>query len=257
VKMPFMPFYGQQFCGDMAVKLMEPAERWMYIELLWTQWKEGFIPVSDRDLRMLIGATVPARVVAMFPITEPDHRQNAALEAIREKHEHITAARSAAGIQRHNKRPAKPLQNSSNDLTKLVQSSYKTPTNTPTNAGKLEDRRQKTEELPEEGAGAPPTTEELGRMALAGYQRAHRHPGSLEAELQAIASGMHPPAVPWDILWRALAEMQANGMPFNVALLRGVCRRLQAPEGVDEVATVLAKVERDAARAQAAREAAA
>jgi hypothetical protein len=68
------------------------------------------------------------------------------------------------------------------------------------------------------------------RAAFDGHLRASRNPEALVAELQAIASGMHPPGYPWPLIGRALHELAVAGVALTARSLRGFCRKLAEPD---------------------------
>lgn len=59
---------------------------------------------------------------------------------------------------------------------------------------------------------------------LDGHLRASQNPPALLAELQAIASGMHPPAYDWPVIGRALHELAAAGGRVTPKAIRAFCR---------------------------------
>lgn len=52
-KLPFLPFYLNDWESDEKVRLMGPATRYVYLHLLMHQWREGSIP-ADRKLLLRI-----------------------------------------------------------------------------------------------------------------------------------------------------------------------------------------------------------
>jgi hypothetical protein len=103
------------------------------------------------------------------------------------------------------------------------------------------------------------------RAAFDGHLRASRNPEALVAELQAIATGMHPPGYPWAIIGRAMHELAVAGAPLTARSLRGFCRKLAepdppprasgkaAPEPEDEFAAAARRLEEEERRKGAAR----
>lgn len=75
-------------------------------------------------------------------------------------------------------------------------------------------------------AGVPDDLTPAHQAAVFGYLHAARNPGALLAELQAIATGQHPPAYAWPVMGQALGEMAAAGVLYTSAALRGFCRRI-------------------------------
>jgi hypothetical protein len=93
---------------------------------------------------------------------------------------------------------------------------------------------------------------------LDGHLRASQNPPALLAELQAIASGMHPPAYDWPIIGRALHELAAAGGRVTPKGIRAFCRgiveeRPSRPrgesDGMSEYARAALKLQQEADRA--------
>lgn len=85
------------------------------------------------------------------------------------------------------------------------------------------------------------------QAAADGYRRAHQYPAAFVATLEAVANGMHGPAIPWSVIGAALVEMQGAGARFSPATLRAFVRRLQeTPCGTtvtwDDLMTPIAEV---------------
>lgn len=73
---------------------------------------------------------------------------------------------------------------------------------------------------------------------LDAHLRASQNPPALLAELQAIASGMHPPAYDWPVIGRALHELAAAGGRVTPKGIRAFCRgvvdeRAPRPSGAE------------------------
>lgn len=56
-RLPYFPFYPQDFLGDGKVRLMSPAEVGIYIRLLCHEWLEGPLPDDLTRLARIAGAT--------------------------------------------------------------------------------------------------------------------------------------------------------------------------------------------------------
>jgi hypothetical protein len=102
-----MPWYGRDFYGDEAVKLMTDRQEAWYHRLLWHQWEHGSIPddlmswfaiahpeIGPDDLEWEAFARQMDR---LFPPSADGRRRNTKNAEVREKHETIREVRSHAG----------------------------------------------------------------------------------------------------------------------------------------------------------------
>ena len=53
-KLPYMPFYGDDFFLDEEVQLLPDETQILYLRLLWHQWKVGSVPAEDSRLAQLL-----------------------------------------------------------------------------------------------------------------------------------------------------------------------------------------------------------
>ncbi len=53
---PYMPFFGDDFFGSQAVRMMSHESRGVLLELLWLAWRDGSIPSDRKLLTRLLGA---------------------------------------------------------------------------------------------------------------------------------------------------------------------------------------------------------
>ncbi len=103
-KLPFMPFYGQDFYADEAVQLMDVCEQGAYIRLLWHQWREGSIPTDPNALAKIVGCPITDRVLACFGVVRAERRHNPRVEEVRAKHEAFSATQSQRAKSRWDKK---------------------------------------------------------------------------------------------------------------------------------------------------------
>jgi len=94
-------------------------------------------------------------------------------------------------------------------------------TTSPLRAEVVSDRPAALAEL----TALPFTTPEHANAA-AGYARAHQFPDAFRATLTAVATGMHGPPVSWEVIGRALVEMQGAGARFTPNALRAFAAKL-------------------------------
>jgi hypothetical protein len=72
--------------------------------------------------------------------------------------------------------------------------------------------------------------------AFEGAFRSARSPASLLAELEAIATGLHPPAYDYAVIGRALHDMAVANCPVTARAIRGFCRKAAElpPEEIED-----------------------
>lgn len=69
-RLPYFPFYPQDFLGDGKVRLMSPAEVGIYVRLLCHEWLEGPLPDDLPRLARIAGATVDEMEAAWPQVRE-------------------------------------------------------------------------------------------------------------------------------------------------------------------------------------------
>lgn len=123
-RLPWFPFYVDDFLNDEAVRIADLATRGAYICLLGYQWREGSIPADPRACARLVGAmwedekeraAVVAAMVFFVPAGE-GRLANQRLNTIAEEQDETRKARSGAGLRsgaarRSNKTRTKREQN--------------------------------------------------------------------------------------------------------------------------------------------------
>jgi uncharacterized protein YdaU (DUF1376 family) len=104
-KLPFMPFYINDWETDSRVRQMGPTARSFYLTLLIHQWREGYIPADDAQLWNLLlmppdpsdEARILEQVKECFQPLSAGRLANHQLDIIRKKHVALASLRSAAG----------------------------------------------------------------------------------------------------------------------------------------------------------------
>ena len=92
-KVPYMPFFGNDFFGSSRVKLMSSEEKVAYLTLLWFQWVDDGLPVAVDALRCL-AEDVTDEVLDCFPVARDGKRRNPALEHHRRRSKTMSSAQS-------------------------------------------------------------------------------------------------------------------------------------------------------------------
>lgn len=124
-RLPWFPFYADDWLNDENVRIADIATRGVYICLLCHQWREGSIPADVNQVMRLVGAAGSAddllderyAVAAAMKFFEPDtdgRLVNKRLAEIAKEQDELRAARSDAGrsgaMATNSKRAAKARQ---------------------------------------------------------------------------------------------------------------------------------------------------
>lgn len=75
-KLQWMPFYGHDFFNDLRVRLLSRETRMVYIEALWLQWREGWVPAKPADFAHVLSCDTrdAETILAQFFVVRDEGR---------------------------------------------------------------------------------------------------------------------------------------------------------------------------------------
>lgn len=87
-KLDWMPFYGDDFFGDMRVRMLTEAQQSIYLRALWVQWREGWVPSKASLFSRVIRCNEPDAETLLsefFVVRDEGQAVNVRLDLRRER----------------------------------------------------------------------------------------------------------------------------------------------------------------------------
>lgn len=210
-KPPAFQFYPRDWLSDASVRLMGPAGKGLYIDLLSIQWLEGSIPSDMDEIALLVGYSIDTiwpKVESRFKGRRDGRVYNRRMDMQRKEYEEIREKKVKAGVEsaRIRAEQAAKVRNDSTRVGDVLQqngnpssstasaSSTATATTTSTDSVRLDD-------VDSIVAIVNDHRESIGMTALRGGNESGRRyirARIKEHDLETVAAvARHAPLDPW------------------------------------------------------------
>lgn len=153
-----MPLFGDDLFEDERVLALPPGDRWVYLEMLWRQWKHGPLPDDAALVARCVRAAEPscAQLLETFFDLVDGRRVNARCAAERAKADARAQSASASGKASAAARKADPKPKSTTVPTSVERPLQRKLNDRATQYSTVQNRTEQRE-IPPPATQAPPT----------------------------------------------------------------------------------------------------